>query len=222
MFRIHREGVGPISVATLLAALFLMLVYQLLWDILPPVVYGLAVVIVLVWMWVISFFRNPRRKMVANDDLVYAPADGKVVVIEEVDHAEYFGDRRMQVSIFMSPFNVHFNKVPVSGPVVYKKYYPGKYLVAWHPKSSELNERLSVAILHEHVPVLVRQIAGAMARRIRNYVELGDVIEQGDELGFIKFGSRVDILLPLNVEVNVQLGQAVKANQTIIATRKNT
>lgn len=222
MFRIHREGVGPISVATLLAALFLMLVYQLLWDILPPVVYGLAVVIVLVWMWVISFFRNPRRKMVANDDVVYAPADGKVVVIEEVDHAEYFGDRRMQVSIFMSPFNVHFNKVPVSGPVVYKKYYPGKYLVAWHPKSSELNERLSVAILHEHVPVLVRQIAGAMARRIRNYVELGDVIEQGDELGFIKFGSRVDILLPLNVEVNVQLGQAVKANQTIIATRKNT
>ncbi len=222
MLRIHREGVGPISVATLLAALFLMLFYQLLWDTLPPVVYGLAVVIVLIWLWVISFFRNPRRKLVANEDAVFAPADGKVVVIEEVDHAEYFGDRRMQVSIFMSPFNVHFNKVPVSGPVVYKKYYPGKYLVAWHPKSSELNERLSVAILHEQVPVLVRQIAGAMARRIRNYVELGDVIEQGDELGFIKFGSRVDVLLPLNVEVNVQLGQAVKANQTIIATRKNT
>lgn len=220
MFRIHKEGAGPISVATILLLLLILLMHQLFWAISPWIVYVSAAVMGPVWLWVISFFRNPKRKVTPNPDAVIAPADGKVVVIEDVPHAEYFGDRRKQISIFMSPFNVHYNKVPVTGPVVHRKYYPGKYLVAWHPKSSELNERMSVVILHEHLPVLVRQIAGAMARRIRNYMSLGDVVEQGEELGFIKFGSRVDVLLPADVEVTVELGQQVRANQTIIAKRK--
>lgn len=220
MFRIHKEGAGPISVASILLLLLLLLVHQLFWASYPWIVYGAAVILAPIWIWVISFFRNPKRKINADPNAVVAPADGKVVVIEDVPHAEYFGDTRKQISIFMSPFNVHFNKVPVTGPIVYRKYYPGKYLVAWHPKSSELNERMSVVILNEHLPVLVRQIAGAMARRIRNYMSLGDVVEQGEELGFIKFGSRVDVLLPADVEVTVELGQQVKANQTIIAKRK--
>jgi len=220
MFRIHKEGAGPISVASILVLLLLLLAHQLFWVSYSWIVYVAAVILVPIWIWVISFFRNPRRKINANPNAVIAPADGKVVVIEDVPHAEYFGDTRKQISIFMSPFNVHFNKVPVTGPIVYRKYYPGKYLVAWHPKSSELNERMSVVILNEHLPVLVRQIAGAMARRICNYMSLGDVVEQGEELGFIKFGSRVDVLLPADVEVTVELGQQVKANQTIIAKRK--
>lgn len=220
MFRIHKEGVGPISVATILLLLLLVLTHQIFWGRIDWLFIASAILLAPIWLWVISFFRNPKRQPVINDDAVIAPADGKVVVIEEVNYAEYFGDTRRQVSIFMSPFNVHYNKVPISGPIVYRRYYPGKYLVAWHPKSSELNERMSVAILHEHLPVLVRQIAGAMARRIRNYVTLGEVVKQGNELGFIKFGSRVDILLPLDAEITVTIGQKVKANQTIIAKRK--
>lgn len=164
------------------------------------------------------FFRNPRRYIVASDDIVLAPCDGKVVTIEEVYEPEYFKDTRLQVSIFMSPTNVHVNWTPISGEVTYTKYHPGKYLVAWHPKSSEKNERTSVVIEDDDgVEVLVRQIAGVLARRIVNYLEEGDEIEQGKQLGFIKFGSRIDLFLPLNTRVEVDLRQKVKGGKTVIA-----
>lgn len=217
---IHKEGKIPIGVATVVVLVLSVGIWLGLYERIPWLTYGLLAILGAVWLWVISFFRNPSRPPVSGEDHVLCPADGTVVVVEHIEEAEYFGDTRMQVSIFMSPMNVHFNKVPVSGEVVYKKYYPGKYLVAWHPKSSELNERLSVAIHHDSLPVLVRQIAGAMARRIRNYIHLRQVVTQGDELGFIKFGSRVDVLMPPDVEVCVQLGQKVKANTTILARQK--
>ena len=169
---------------------------------------------VIVW-----FFRNPDRTLIAEDDKIFAPADGKVVVIEEVEEPEYFKDKRIQVSIFMSPLNVHVNRFPVNGEVIYTKYHPGKYLVAWHPKSSLFNERATVVIKTPNgEEVLVRQIAGAVARRIVTYPKPGDQATQGSDLGFIKFGSRVDLFLPLGTKINVDLEQAAKGNQTVIAT----
>jgi phosphatidylserine decarboxylase len=148
-----------------------------------------------------------------------APADGKVVVIEQVDEAEYFHDSRIQVSIFMSPVNVHVNRIPMDGTVVYNHYHKGKYLVAWHPKSSELNERHSIVLENEKgFSILVKQIAGALAKRICNYAEPGKSFKQGDEFGFIKFGSRVDLLLPLNAVIEVQPNQTVKSGVTVIAS----
>ena len=171
---------------------------------------------VIVW-----FFRNPDRTLIAEDDKIFAPADGRVVVIEEVEEPEYFKDKRIQVSIFMSPLNVHVNRFPVNGEVIYTKYHPGKYLVAWHPKSSLLNERATVVIKTPNgEKVLVRQIAGAVARRIVTYPKPGDQATQGSDLGFIKFGSRVDLFLPLGTKINVDLEQAAKGNQTVIATFK--
>ncbi|GIV35015.1 MAG: phosphatidylserine decarboxylase [Chitinophagales bacterium] len=163
------------------------------------------------------FFRYPKRYFVADDTVVVAPADGKVVAIEEVYEPEYFKDIRLQVSIFMSPTNVHINWTPISGEVKYTRYHPGKYLVAWHPKSSEKNERNSVVIEDDGFEILVRQIAGALARRIVNYCEEGKPIEQGKQMGFIKFGSRVDLFLPVGTQLEVKLGQKVKGNKTIIA-----
>lgn len=167
----------------------------------------------------IQFFRNPKRIIDDIDDSkIYASADGKVVVIEETMEPEYFKDRRLQVSIFMSPLNVHANRVPVSGQVQYAKYHKGKYLVAWHPKSSTENERTTTVIKTKSgQEVLVRQIAGAMARRIKHYMSEGQTVQQGDELGFIKFGSRSDIFLPLGTKVNVELDQMVKGNIDVIA-----
>jgi phosphatidylserine decarboxylase len=147
-----------------------------------------------------------------------SPADGKVVVVEEITDEEYFHDRRLQVSIFMSPFNVHLNRLPVSGNILYSKYHKGKYLVAWHPKSSTLNERHSIVSKTKHGPVLVKQIAGALAKRISNYAVTGTEMQQGDELGFIKFGSRVDVLLPPGAKVEVQIGQMVKCGITVLAS----
>jgi phosphatidylserine decarboxylase len=167
---------------------------------------------------VLQFFRNPARPVATLDNhLVYSPADGKVVVIEEIDEDEYFKDRRLMVSVFMSPINVHANRTPFSGKVAYRKYHPGKYLVAWHPKSSTENERMTAVIDGPHGQVLLRQIAGALARRIVNYLEPGQEVRQGQEMGFIKFGSRVDVFLPLNAEVLVQLGQNVKGNVDVLA-----
>ncbi len=163
------------------------------------------------------FFRYPKRFLVADDTIVIAPADGKIVAIEEVYEPEYFKDKRLQVSIFMSPTNVHINWTPISGEVKYTKYHPGKYLVAWHPKSSEKNERNSVVIEDDGFEILVRQIAGALARRIVNYCEEGDEIEQGKQLGFIKFGSRVDLFLPIGTKLEVSLREKVKGNKTVIA-----
>ena len=218
MIRLHREGNIHITVATIAGAVLSVAAYLLLWPISPWLALLLWLPVLLIWVWVVSFFRNPLRTVTPDDGIVLCPADGKVVVIEEVDDAEYFGDRRLQVSVFMSPFNVHYNKAPVTGKVLWRKYYPGKFLVAWHPKSSELNERLSVVIEHPQVTLLVRQVAGALARRIVNYLQPGDFIHQGDELGFIKFGSRVDILLPVGTPLNVALGDTVQANKTILAT----
>lgn len=167
---------------------------------------------------VVQFFRIPRRKLTLDERQIVAPADGTVVVIEETVEGEYFNMPRRQVSIFMSPLNVHVNRNPVTGTVRYFKYYPGKYLVAWHPKSSTENERTSIVIeLANGMEVLLRQIAGAMARRIVWYVKEGQAVEQGAELGFIKFGSRVDMFLPLNAEIKVKMGQKTKGGVTIVA-----
>ncbi|RZK75469.1 MAG: phosphatidylserine decarboxylase family protein [Pedobacter sp.] len=167
---------------------------------------------------VLQFFRNPKRSFTAGDQLVICPADGKVVVIEETEEGEYFKDKRLQVSIFMSPVNVHINRNPISGVVKFFKYHPGKYLAAWNPKSSTENERTTVVVEHKNgTPVLFRQIAGALARRIVWYVKEGDLVEQGKEFGFIKFGSRVDIFLPLGTKVNLQLNQVVKGGITVLA-----
>ena len=167
---------------------------------------------------VLQFFRNPRRSIPQSDDsLVYAPADGQVVVLEEAEETEYFNSKRLQVSIFMSPLNVHVNRNPLGGEVQYIKHHPGKYLVAWHPKSSTENERTTVVIQNEKAEVLLRQVAGAMARRIRNYLSVGQRVTQGSDMGFIKFGSRVDLFLPLDAEVKVNIGDKVKGNKTVIA-----
>ncbi len=170
------------------------------------------------WILIIQFFRNPKRNTPKNPNHVIAPADGKVVVIEEVEEPEYFKDKRKQVSIFMSPLNVHVNRFPVGGTVSYVKYHPGLYLVAWHPKSSTENERTTVVVKTDtHGEVLFRQIAGAVARRIVYYCKNGDKAEQGGEMGFIKFGSRVDIFLPLTAKVKSNLNDVVKGGETVIA-----
>lgn len=166
--------------------------------------------------FVTYFFRNPKRKIIADDNKIICPADGKIVVIEEVEVDEYFEDRRLQVSIFMSPTNVHVNRNPISGEVKYSAYHPGKYLVAWHPKSSELNERTSIVLDNGNFDIMMRQIAGKLARRIVNYLEEGEEVEQGEQFGFIKFGSRIDLFLPLNTKINVAIGQKVKGGITVI------
>lgn len=168
---------------------------------------------------ILQFFRNPKRTIIINENQIIAPADGKVVVIEEVVESEYFKDKRLQISIFMSPINVHVNRFPISGIVKYVKYHPGLFLVAWHPKSSTDNERTTIVVEHKNGEmILFRQIAGALARRIVNYAKENDTAVQGKEFGFIKFGSRVDLLLPTTVRVSVNLNEAVKGNKTVIAT----
>lgn len=167
---------------------------------------------------ILQFFRNPKRHTKINDKHVLSPVDGKVVVIEEVFEKEFYNDKRIQVSVFMSPINVHITRYPVSGKIIYSKYHPGKYLVAWHPKSSEENERTSVVIENNTFgKVLYRQIAGALAKRIVNYAKFGETAQQGADSGFIKFGSRVDVFLPLNAKINVKLNQNVRGGETIIA-----
>tara|TARA_B100000497_G_scaffold34110_1_gene40017 strand:+ start:9931 stop:10581 length:651 start_codon:yes stop_codon:yes gene_type:complete len=167
---------------------------------------------------ILQFFRNPKRHTEKNDRQVIAPVDGKVVVIEEVEETEYFKEKRLQVSIFMSPLNVHVTRYPVSGSVLFSKYHPGKYLVAWHPKASSENERTTIVVENkDYGRVLYRQIAGALARRIINYAKQGQKVEQGTDAGFIKFGSRVDLFLPLNTKIKVKLNQKVKGGECIIA-----
>jgi phosphatidylserine decarboxylase len=173
---------------------------------------------VLFYLLILQFFRNPRRSISANERHVIAPADGKVVVIEEVVETEYFNDTRRQISIFMSPVNVHINRNPVEGVVQYFKYHAGKYLVAWHPKSSTENERTTIVVKAKNeVEILMRQIAGALAKRIVWYVKEGQAVSQGEEFGFIKFGSRVDVFLPLNAKVLVNIGDKTVGGVTIIA-----
>ncbi|MFD2144150.1 phosphatidylserine decarboxylase family protein [Mucilaginibacter antarcticus] len=167
---------------------------------------------------IVQFFRNPHFDIIQDDKIVLCPADGKVVVIEETTETEFLKDKRIQVSVFMSPVNVHINRNPISGVVKYFKYHPGKYLVAWHPKSSTENERTTVVTETKNgTQVLFRQIAGALARRIVWYVKEGDKVEQGDQFGFIKFGSRVDLYLPLGTKINVEIGEIVKGGRTVLA-----
>ncbi len=179
---------------------------------------GILIGSIIFYFIVLQFFRNPKVVVTSDDKHVLAPADGKVVVIEETEEKEYFHERRLQISIFMSPVNVHVNRSPVSGVVKYFKYHSGKYLVAWHPKSSSDNERTTVVVgLPSGVEVMFRQIAGAMARRIKWYINEGDRVQQGSEFGFIKFGSRVDVYLPADAQVNVSVGDKTKGGKTVLA-----
>lgn len=214
---IHREG------HTVLFILLIVL-FALNWAVFAyypqsPLIQNSAILVsVIFYLLILQFFRNPLFEIAQNTKHVLAPADGKVVVIEETEEPEYFKSRRKQVSIFMSPVNVHVNRAPVSGVISFFKYHPGKYLVAWHPKSSLENERTTVAVrMQDGAEVLFRQIAGALARRIKWYIREGQPIEQGQEFGFIKFGSRVDIFLPLDAKITVKVGEITKGGRTIIA-----
>jgi phosphatidylserine decarboxylase len=214
---LHKEGKATI----LLTLIFLFLLNGLIGYLLPEqilvqnIFIGLSIVFLII---ILQFFRNPGFTPTLGDNLVISPADGKVVVIEEVMETEYFNEKRIQVSVFMSPFNVHVNRNPVAGLVRYFKYHPGKYLVAWHPKSSTENERTTTVIENSHkVQILFRQIAGALAKRIVWYVKEGQTVQQTGEMGFIKFGSRVDVFLPLNANIKVELNQVVKGGRTILA-----
>lgn len=217
---IHKEGHKYVAVATILFILLAIgnhyllnkdgLVFQIFYWLFQTVFF-------LLWFWVLWFFRIPARDFTVSDSLVISPADGKVVVIEETIETEYFKDKRLQVSIFMSPLNVHVNRSPIKGIVRLMKYHPGKFLVAWHPKSSTENERTTVVIENPKVTLLLRQVAGAVARRIRYYVKEGDAIDQNAEFGFIKFGSRVDIYFPAGTKVDVEIGQLVQGGITVLA-----
>ncbi|MFZ9681274.1 MAG: phosphatidylserine decarboxylase family protein [Bacteroidia bacterium] len=214
----HREGYTLILATLVLCGVGSWLVYRFLAG--PAWLNGLAYgVLGFMLIAVLQFFRNPQRVTVIDPQRIIAPADGKIVIIEKVREPEYFGDERLQISIFMSPINVHVNRNPVSGMVSFFRYHPGDYLVAWHPKSSTLNERTTVVVrTKEGKEVLFRQIAGALARRIRWYVAEGDTVQQGQEFGFIKFGSRVDIYLPLGSKPLVQIGQKVRGGETYLAS----
>lgn len=183
---------------------------------------SLQCTLIFILVMILQFFRNPKRVAPMNFDEIVSPVDGKVVAIEEVTENEYFGNNRKMISIFMSPLNVHVTRYPASGEITYSKYHPGKFLVAWHPKSSEENERTTVVLkTPKFGEILYRQIAGALARRIVNYAELGDHVLQGEDAGFIKFGSRVDLYLPDNCLINVKLNQKVKGAETCIASIKS-
>jgi len=215
---IHREGYKTIAISALAFALINLPSFYFISAHQPWISALLFLVTLGLLLFLISFFRIPNRKLTTGDNLVICPADGKVVVIEEIVDPEYFKDRRLQVSIFMSPANVHVNRNPMSGEVVYNQYHKGKYLVAWHPKSSTENERHSVVLRNGHGEILVKQIAGALAKRIVNYLSVGEKVEQSAEMGFIKFGSRVDVLLPVGTKVDVQLNQVVQGGVTVLAT----
>ena len=214
---IHKEGIRTIVLTAILFGAINLASFYFLSSDYPWLSWFIFFASIVVWLFIISFFRVPSRTLVSDETSIIAPADGKVVVIEEAYDEEYFKDKRLQISIFMSPANVHQNRNPISGEVVYSKYHKGKYLVAWHPKTSTENERHSVVIMNKNGEVLVKQIAGAVARRIINYLKVGQKAEQAGEMGFIKFGSRVDVLLPLGSKVEVKLNQTVVGGITVLA-----
>ncbi|WP_299527863.1 phosphatidylserine decarboxylase family protein [uncultured Lutibacter sp.] len=213
----HKEGYKIILISTFILGTGIILIdnfIDIIW-----LNKTLASILLVLYIVILQFFRNPKRNTVINDLHIIAPVDGKVVVIEEVFEKEYFKDKRLQVSIFMSPLNVHVTRYPTSGVIKYSKYHPGKYLVAWHPKASEENERTTIVIENETVgEILYRQIAGALAKRIVNYAKPNEIAIQGDDAGFIKFGSRVDLFLPLGSKINVKLNDKVRGGEKIIAT----
>jgi phosphatidylserine decarboxylase len=212
---LHREGTKYILLATLFWAAIGTISWMYVRDV--PVLFGaINLVCFLLWFWIVWFFRLPKRDFSTGENVVIAPADGKVVVIEETYESEYFKDQRLQVSIFMSPLNVHVNRVPIDGVVKYMKYHAGKYLVAWHPKSSTENERTTMVIENPHATLLLRQIAGALARRIKYYVKEGQQVQQNEEFGFIRFGSRVDIFFPVGTQIDVKIGETVQGGITVL------
>lgn len=213
----HKEGYKIIIVTFIIVSAIVITADKIDVAWMKYLLQGIAVVFLIL---ILQFFRNPKRDTQKNDRHVIAPVDGKVVVIEEVFEKEYFNEKRLQVSIFMSPINVHVTRYAISGTIKYSKYHPGKFLVAWHPKSSEENERTTIVVENEtYGTIMYRQVAGALARRIINYAEEGEQAVQGEDAGFIKFGSRVDLFLPLDTNINVQLNQTVKGGVDVIAMK---
>ena len=210
----HKEGYKIILISFILIGLtFLSLDYfSVQYD------FPIRILLLIIFILILQFFRNPKIIVNSNDNYILSPVDGKIVIIEKVYEPEFFNKERLQVSIFMSPTNVHVTRYPMTGRVVYAKYHPGKYLVAWHPKSSTKNERTSIVVENEFFgKILYRQIAGAVARRIVNYAKVSHTVKQGEDSGFIKFGSRIDLFLPLNTKLNIKINQKVKGGITVIA-----
>ena len=212
----HKEGFKIIFVTALVLVVTIFLADHYIQNI--WIQKGLMIAVLILFILILQFFRNPKRNTQINDNHIIAPADGKIVVIEEVTESEYFKDKRRQISIFMSPLNVHVTRYPIGGKIKFSKYHPGKYLVAWHPKASLENERTTIVVDNTFVgEILYRQIAGAVARRIVNYAKVGQDVVQGTDAGFIKFGSRIDIFVPLDMKIEVSLDQVTKGGETVIA-----
>ena len=210
----HKEGYKIILISFILIGLtFLSLDYfSIQYD------FPIRILLLIIFILILQFFRNPKIIVNSNDNYILSPVDGKIVIIEKVYEPEFFNKERLQVSIFMSPIDIHVTRYPMSGRVVYSKYHSGKYLVAWHPKSSTKNERTSIVVENEFFgKILYRQIAGAVARRIVNYAKVSHTVKQGEDSGFIKFGSRIDLFLPLNTKLNIKINQKVKGGITVIA-----
>jgi len=214
---IHREGTATIALVAFVVGILNLINFSYLFPISTLLAWSVFVITVAFFLFIVSFFRIPNRALTIDPSAIVAPADGKVVVIEEVMPDEFYTAPRIQLSVFMSPANVHVNRLPVAGNIIYNQYHPGKFLVAWHPKSSTDNERWSVVVENEKGTILLKQIAGAVARRICNYAAVGSSFNQCDEYGFIKFGSRVDLLLPIDAQINCKIGDAVKGGVTVLA-----
>ena len=214
----HKEGHNIIAVSFITIAIINLISRNFIEN--STLNYFIGIITIIIFVLILQFFRNPKRIVKINDNLIISPVDGKVVAIEKVYEKEYFKDERIQISIFMSPLNVHVTRYATGGKIKFSKYHPGKYLVAWHPKSSEKNERTTVVVENNVFgEILYRQIAGAIARRIVNYAKVGDEVIQGTDAGFIKFGSRVDLFLPLDSKIKVELNQVVNGAEDIIAEK---
>ena len=214
---IHREGTATIALVAFVVGVLNLINFSFLFPISALLAWSVFLITVAFFLFIVSFFRMPNRTLTMDPSAIVAPADGKVVVIEEVMPDEFYKEPRIQLSVFMSPANVHVNRLPIAGNIIYNQYHPGKFLVAWHPKSSTDNERWSVVIENEKGTILLKQIAGALARRICNYAAVGTTFNQCDEYGFIKFGSRVDLLLPIGTQIDCKIGDTVQGGVTVLA-----
>jgi len=213
---IHKEGTATISLIAIFVGVLNILNFSYLFPISILAAWAVFIITIAFFLFIVSFFRMPVRALTISEEAIVSPADGKVVVIEEVEPDEFYKERRIQISVFMSPANVHVNRLPIAGNIVYNKYHPGKFLVAWLPKSSTDNERWSVVVENSKGSILCKQIAGALARRICNYTTVGQSFKQCDEYGFIKFGSRVDLLLPVGTKIHAKIGDVVKGGVTVL------
>jgi phosphatidylserine decarboxylase len=215
---IHKEGTATISLIAIFVGVLNIVNFSYLFPVSTICAWLVFIITTAFFLFIVSFFRMPVRQLTISDEAIVAPADGKVVVIEEVQPDEFYTEKRIQISVFMSPANVHVNRLPIAGNIVYNKYHAGKFLVAWHPKSSTDNERWSVVVENSKGSILCKQIAGALARRICNYTTVGQSFQQCDEYGFIKFGSRVDLLLPVGAKIHTKIGDVVKGGVTVLAS----